>query len=181
MLRRNAFVVVALLALIFSAAFSSWTQDTSSGSNGGPPAVRSFPPDFTRYSRPAIPGDVNPSKSAKTKKSLATKAALATPGFTVVEVPNSGGGEPDLAINPFNLNDIVVHAGFGGWNGLAPNEVSTDGGLTWTQEFEIPPPPGGTGTSGCPCDITHDWGIDGNLYGTYLANDVFRRARITFT
>ena len=174
MLRRNAFVVVALLALIFSAAFSSWTQDTSGGSsNSGPPAVRSFPPDFTKYSRPAIPGDVNPSKSAKAKKSLATKAALATPGFTVVEVPNSGGGEPDLAINPFDLNDIVVHAGFGGWNGLAPNEVSTDGGLTWTQEFEIPSPPGGSGTSGCPCDITHDWGIDGNLYGTYLANDVY--------
>ena len=65
MLRRNAFVVVALLALIFSAAFSSWTQDTPSGSNSGPPAVRSFPPDFTRYSRPAIPGDVIPLKSAK--------------------------------------------------------------------------------------------------------------------
>ncbi len=158
MFRRNLFVVVVLLGLILSAAFTSWTQDTSgAGDSSLAAAVRSFPPDFTKYARPAIPGDI----MSKVKGSSA-------PGFFIVDVPNSSGGEPDLAINPLNLNQIVVHAGFGGWNGNAPNEVSNDGGLTWTQVFQVPPPPGAPNTVGCPCDITHDYGIDGNVYGAYL-------------
>ena len=62
-----------------------------------------------------------------------------------------------------------------GLNGTAPNEISNDGGITWTQVAQIPVPPGAPNTSGCPCDITHDWGMDGNLYGTYLTGntDVF--------
>lgn len=102
MVRRNLFVVVVLLSLILSAAFTSWTQDTSEAGKSAPPIARSFPPDTTNYSRPAVPQDLVHAKG------------LSTPGFTVVEVPNSAGGEPDLAINPLNLNQIVVHAGFGG-------------------------------------------------------------------
>lgn len=157
MLRRNLFVVIVLLGLIVSAAFTSWTQDTSDAGKPTPPIARSYPPDTTNYSRPATSHDV------------ATHAkGLSSPGFTVVEVPNSAGGEPDLAINPLNTNQILVHAGFGGWPGNAPNEVSSDGGLTWTQLFQIPNPTGVAGQGGCPCDITHDYGLDGNVYGTYL-------------
>jgi hypothetical protein len=133
MFRRNLFAVVMLLGLILSAAFASWTQDTSDPGKSSPPIARSFPPDTAKYSRPATPNDVAPAKG------------LSTPGFTVVEVPNSAGGEPDIAINPLNLNQISVHAGFGGWSGNAPNELSSDGGLTWTQIFQIPNPTGVTG------------------------------------
>ena len=166
MFRRNAFVLVVLLALIVSAAFTSWTQDNLGSGKKTPGSGKSFPPDTTDYARPAVPSDTALSKTAK---------GLSAPGFFVVEVPNSAGGEPDIAINPTNLNQIVVHGGFGGWNGNAPNEISNDGGLTWNQVFQIPPPPGAPNTAGCPCDITHDWGMDGNLYGTYLTGntDVF--------
>src|ERR1700693_428715 len=134
MFRRNLFAVVMVLGLILSAAFASWTQDPSDAGKSSPPIARSFPPDTANYSRPATPGDLT--SHAK---------GLSSPGFLVVEVPNSAGGEPDLAINPLNLNQIVVHAGFGGWSGNAPNEVSSDGGLTWTQRFQIPNPTGVTG------------------------------------
>src|SRR5260370_19040953 len=72
---------------------------------------------------------------------------------------------------------MVIFGGFGGfnWNSNAYNFVSNDGGLTWTKSFQIPPPPGAPNTAGCPCDITQDYGLDGNLYGTYLTGntDVF--------
>ncbi len=165
MFRRNLFVVVVLLGLILSAALTSWTQNTSGAGKSSSLSGSSFPPDFTKYTRPSIPGD------------LIAKPTGSQVLFQPVEVPNSAGGEPDIAINPTNLKQITVHAGFGGWNGNAPNEVSTDGGLTWTQIFQIPPPPGAPNTAGCPCDITHDWGMDGNLYGSYLSGntDVSRR------
>jgi hypothetical protein len=160
MLRRNAFVVVVLIGLILSAAFTSWTQDTSAAGRTAQHPVSSSPPDMSNYSRPANASDL--AVSAK-------GAALTTPGFFVVEVPNSGGGEPDIAINPLNLNQIVIHEGFGGWTGNATNFISNDGGITWTGVNQIPPPTGVAGVGG-PNDITQDYGMDGNLYGTYLTN-----------
>src|SRR5258708_26819537 len=155
MLRRNLFVVVVLLGLIFSAAFTSWTQDTSAAGKSAP-AARSWPPDLTTYTRKATTHDV------------VSKGASTPVLFQPVEIPNSAGGEPDIAINPLNQNQIVVHAGFGGWNGNAPNFVSNDGGLTWTTRNQIPPPPGATITFG-PADTTQDYGLDGNLYSANLA------------
>ncbi len=166
MLRRNLFAVVVLLGLILSAAFTSWTQDTAA--TGAPPAaVKSFPPDTTIYTGPATSRDKAVSGALK---------GLSAPGFVVVDIPTAGGGEPDIAINPTNLNQIVVHTFAGtAWNGNATNFVSSDGGLTWTGISEIPPPPGAPNTAGCPCDVDQDYGMDGNLYGTYLTGntDVF--------
>jgi HYDIN/CFA65/VesB-like, Ig-like domain len=170
MLRRNLFALVVLLGLILSAAFTSWTQDTSdAGKKSGLPPVSSSPPDLTDYARPAIPGDLAASQTLSPSKGATALSdnSLSSPGFFVVEVPNSGGGEPDIAINPTNLNQIVIHEGFGGWNGNATNFVSNDGGITWTASNQIPPPTGITITSG-PNDITQDYGLDGNLYGAYL-------------
>jgi len=162
MLRRNLFVVVVLIGLILSAAFTSYTQDTS-GPGKAPPAVSSWPPDLTSYTRQATTHDV------------LSKGASGPVLFPPVEIPGSAGGEPDIAINPLNQNQIVVHAGFGGWNGNAPNFVSNDGGLTWATRNQIPNPPGAPNTAGCPCDLTQDYGLDGNLYGTYLTGntDIF--------
>lgn len=159
MLRRNVFVVVVLLGLILSAAFASWTQDSSESGRSVPKIAKSSPPDTTDYSHPATGADlVSPTKG---------NAALSAPGFFVSEVPNSGGGEPDIAINPLNPKQIVIHEGFGGWSGNAGNFISNDGGITWTGVNQIPPPTGVTITGG-PSDITQDYGMDGNLYGTYL-------------
>ena len=116
MLRRNLFAVVVLLGLILSAAFTSWTQNTSGrGGSTSLPPVSSSPPDLTNYSRPAIANDLAVSKTSKT---LSSNAALSSPGFTVVEVPNATGGEPDIAINPLNLNQIVIHTDSPGWSGI---------------------------------------------------------------
>lgn len=158
MLRRNLFVVVVLLGLILSAAFTSWTQDTSEAGRSTPNIARSSPPDTTNYAHPATAADLVSVKSG---------AALSSPGFVVVEVPNSSGGEPDIAINPLNQKQIVIHEGFGGWGGNAKNFISNDGGLTWNGVDQIPPPTGVAITGG-PSDITQDYGLDGNLYGTYL-------------
>ena len=154
MFRRNLFVVVVLLGLIFSAVLTTWNQSLNAGSTE-PPAESSWPPDLTSYTRKATTHDV------------VSKGASGPVLFTPVEIPNSAGGEPDIAINPLNLNQIVVHAGFGGWNGNAPNFVSSDGGLTWTTRNQIPPPPGITVTFG-PADTTQDYGLDGNLYSANL-------------
>jgi len=169
MFRRNIFVVVVLLGLILSAAFTSWTQDTSGAGKSSSLSGSSYPPDTTKYTRRRVPGD------------LTVKPKGAGVLFQPVEIPGSPNGEPDIAINPFNPNQIVVHAGFGGWNGNAPNFLSSDGGLTWTEVFQIPPPPGAPNTGGCPCDITQDYGIDGNLYGSYLTGntDVFSASNVS--
>jgi HYDIN/CFA65/VesB-like, Ig-like domain len=110
--------------------------------------------------------------------SSGTVAGFISPGFFVIDVNNidtQDGSEPSIAIDPTNPDNIVVHGGFGGWNGSAPYYVSTDGGLTWNRVNSIPPPPGAGGTGGCPCDTTVDWGIDSVLYGTFLtsATDIF--------
>ena len=165
MFRRNLFVVVVLIGLILSAAFTSWTQDTVGAGRTTPPAANSWPPDLTNYTRPATAHDV------------LSKGASTPVLFQPVEIPNSGGGEPDIAINPLNLNQIEVHAGFGGWTGNAPNFVSSDGGLTWTQVLQIPTPPNIPITFG-PADTTQDFGLDGNLYSANLgvnvaATDIF--------
>lgn len=163
MLRRNFFIIGVLLSLIFSAAFASRTSNAGGTSAA---SVKAWPPDVNHYSRPAISGDLDASRASK---------GFTSPGFFVTEVPGSPGGEPDISINPNNPNQIVVHAGFGGWNGNTSNFISSDGGLTWTTSFQIPPPAGAPNTIGCPCDITQDWGMDGVLYGAYLTGntDIF--------
>ena len=111
MLRRHVFVAAVFLSLIFSATFTSSTSNAADTSGKSPQLGNSYPPDTNTYSRPAV-SDEQTAGGAK---------GSAPAGFLVVDIPNSGGGEPDIAINPLNTNQIVVHAGFGGWNGSAPN------------------------------------------------------------
>jgi hypothetical protein len=87
-----------------------------------------------------------------------------------------GGGEPSVAINPANPAQIAITSFRGCWafcgsGNNAPLFYSQDGGLTWTQYFSIPAPPGQTGASGCPCDQTIDFGRNGVLFGTFLLDN----------
>src|SRR5437016_4489563 len=56
--------------------------------------------------------------------------------------------------------------------------INTNGGLTWTKQFTINPPPGDPGAIGCPCDQTVDYGpLTGLLAATFLTEDNVSSAR----
>jgi len=83
---------------------------------------------------------------------------------------SAGGNEPGIAINPADPEQIAISRFHARWNGNADLLYSADGGKTWSNETSIPVPPGVTGTSGCPCDQTIDYGRHGTLYGTFLTH-----------
>jgi Abnormal spindle-like microcephaly-assoc'd, ASPM-SPD-2-Hydin len=140
----------------------------------GPQVSSSSPPDKTIYSRPVAPEDLSPLGSGVSLMGALVPAPFLRDPIMSNPSPNgSGGSEPSIAINPSNPNQIIVAAGFGGWNGNARLFYSIDGGNTWTTRFTIPAPPNGAGTSGCPCDQTFDYDRSGRLYGTFLANQVY--------
>ena len=151
-----------------------------------PASMKSSPPDTTHYIRSMIPEDLAPggvkALGAKTQSTDASATQLKgpDPGIFIVDVvvnntdpdltntdtPNDG--ETSIAVNPEDPNEIVISAFSGGFNSTvdAPIYHSTDGGLTWTREQQVPKAPGWRG--GCPCDWTWDWGRNGELSGTIL-------------
>jgi hypothetical protein len=159
-MRRNLLTLLAvvvvgggLLPLLFVTS-KAWGQADSD---------RSWPKDTTVYSRPAVPEDLAPGG----KGAVSSLPALFITDVAVAAGTN-GGTEPSIAVDPADPDHIVIHAGFGGWNGNDFVWESTNGGVTWTQRFSIPPPPGGVGTAGCPCDTTVDYGRSDLLSGTFL-------------
>lgn len=135
-------------------------------------STKSFPPDLTPYTRPAIPEDLKPVVTAtptptptppppairrtptRRVQLSAAAALLATAPIFVRDVVVSntdatlnandtfGDTEPTIAINPANPNEVVITAFSGGWGPNAPLWHSTDRGATWTKRFTIPTPPG---------------------------------------
>ncbi len=129
----------------------------------------SAPPDTNNYSRPAIPGDFASKKLPQ----------LPLPIFVVDTVVNNtdpnlkntdtfNDGEINIAVDPLNTNRIVITAFSGGWGATAPLWLSTNGGVTWTKQFTINPPPGVGGVLGYPCDQSVDFGHFTALAGTFL-------------
>ena len=124
-------------------------------------SVSSTPPDLTDYTQAA-----GPSRRAAAQPTVSPDGV-----FTIdpsLSSSSAGGGEPSMAVNPANPNQIVIARFATAWNANADILVSNDGGITWTDQATIPAPAGVAGTSGCPCDQTFDWGSDGRLYGTFL-------------
>ncbi|MEP7105557.1 MAG: Ig-like domain-containing protein [Chloroflexota bacterium] len=124
-------------------------------------SVSSSPPDLADYSQVAGPS----------RRALAQPALSPDGVFTIdpsLSSSSAGGGEPSMAVNPANPNQIVIARFATAWNANADILFSNDGGITWTDQATIPTPAGVAGTSGCPCDQTFDWGSDGRLYGTFL-------------
>ncbi|GAA1972700.1 hypothetical protein GCM10009738_57550 [Kitasatospora viridis] len=98
--------------------------------------------------------------------------SVRAPGAYVVDVDAQVGatsaGEASVAVNPANPQQIAITRFTFPWNNDADLVYSTDGGVTWTDEATIPPPPGVANTAGGPNDQTIDFGRDGTLYGTFL-------------
>ena len=145
---------------------------TASADPQGSSAVSSWPPDSTNYNRPLVAGERVTGSKTLSGAALSGSGSTTTPGIFVID-PNSvnfnGYSEPSIAVQPTNPNVIDIHGGFGGWNGNADLFHSTDGGLTWTRETAINPPP--DNTSGCPCDTALDWGAN-FLAGTFLTGTI---------
>jgi hypothetical protein len=144
-------------------------------------SARSSPRDTTPYSRPAIAGDTAGPTLQVTKPHVAKP--LVSPVVNIVKVidavvnntdPNLtntdtfNDGETSIAINPLNPNEITMSAFSGSWGVNAPLWHSTDNGQTWTKAFSVPFPPGVSGTLGCPCDQTIDFGLNNAMFGVFL-------------
>src|SRR4051794_37712912 len=150
-------LLLALVALSLSALAAGGGTASADNGNGNGSAFSSSPADKTHPTHPASAED----------KLHGKKGRLGAQGF--VRDGGSTGSEPSIAINPANVNNIVIAAGFGGWNGNAPLLTSTDGGDTFTSNGAVTAPPGAAGSNGCPCDQAIDFGRGGVLYGTFLS------------
>jgi hypothetical protein len=138
-------------------------------------SLSSWPPDLNSYFRDAVPAD-NLVPSSKTRAAV-NLANFAPPTVVDVVVNNTNAtlkttdafndGEPTIAINPLNPNQISLTAFSGGWGANSVLWNSTDGGTTWAKESTIPAPPGIAAT-GCPCDQAIDYGRGNRLSGTFL-------------
>jgi hypothetical protein len=150
--------VTVISAGLAAPAMAQPAQPAQPAQQAGNPSVSSNPPDRTIYKGRGGVG----------------RPAINAAGLLVVDATaaasSSGGNEPSIAVNPANPNQIAITRFNSAWPGNADVLFSTDGGQNWTNETTIPVPPGVSGTSGCPCDQTIDYGRDGTLYGTFLTD-----------
>jgi hypothetical protein len=139
-------------------------------------AVKDSPPDLTPYQRPAVKEDYAPKGRKALPLALSPfvfvrDVVVSNTDATLTNTDGSNDGEPSIAINPSNTNEIVLEAFSGGWGANAPLWHSLDGGTTWTERLTLPVPPG-LGP-GCPCDQNPDYGRTNNMSSTFLKTDVF--------
>jgi len=140
-------------------------------------STRSAPPDTTPYTRPALPEDSAP-RGVRAIPLLPGVSSIIVdvvvnntdPNLTNTDTFNDG--ETSIAVNPANINEIVITAFSESWGANAPLWQSTDGGNIWTKQFTIPAPPG-VAAAGCPCDQTVDYGRNNQMSGTFLISDIF--------
>ncbi|MFN8557675.1 MAG: sialidase family protein [Dehalococcoidia bacterium] len=152
------------------------------GAQAPPPtSVSSFPPDTNTYVRAPVAEDYGTTSAARAGAQIFSSPPPSPIGGLLrnLVVSNTnrelrgsddrGDGEPSIAVNPANPNEIVITAFSGNWAGgaNAPFWHSLDGGNTWTKRFNFPIPPGQLQT--CPCDQTIDFGRGGRMSATFLA------------
>ena len=140
------------------------------------------PPDTFDYGRPAIQEDLAPGGRPALPTVNLPSAIFPTPFVRDLVVSNTNpnltntdtanDGEPSIAINPSNTNEIVISAFSGSWGANTPIWHSTDGGSTWTKQFTVPAPPG-IAAAGCPCDQAFDYDRGNGVSGTFLIADIF--------
>src|SRR5262245_33876642 len=172
-------VTIAGMILLLKGSSPLVTTANAQGQNNprqkAEESTRDAPPDTTPYKRPAIPGDFAP-KGARPIPLLPSVFIVdvvvnnTDPNLTNTDTFNDG--ETSITVNPADPNEIVITAFSGSWGASAPLWQSTNGGNVWTKQFTIPVPPGIAAT-GCPCDQAVDYGMAGQMSGTFLISDIF--------
>ena len=131
---------------------------------------RDAPPDLTPYARPSIREDhIRLPRTGQTVTSMVVDVVVNNTDTNLQNTDTFGDSETNIAINPANTNEIVITAFSGSWGTNSPLWHSTDGGNTWTKRFTIPVPPLASGTGGCPCDQSVDYGRGNRMSGTFLS------------
>lgn len=141
-------------------------------------AVKDSPPDTTDYQRPAVSEDYaprgkRPLPMAFSPYVFVRDVVVSNTNAGLKNTDNFNDGEPSIAINPQNPDEIVLEAFSGGWGANAPLWHSTDGGSTWSKLFTLPIPPGDGSAPGCPCDQNPDYGRANNMSSTFLTANIF--------
>jgi hypothetical protein len=136
--------------------------------------VRDAPPDTTSYTRKAVAEDLAPGgrvalPNVVTPQAVVVDTVVSNTDSSLTNTDTFNDGEPTIAINPANANEIVISAFSGGWGANAPIWHSTDGGDTWTKRFTVPVPPNQPSAKNCPCDQAFDYGRGNQLAGTFLS------------
>src|SRR6185503_12088775 len=122
-------------------------------------SIRDAPPDTTPYVRGMVSEDFSPGGRRALAQSLFVRDVVVSntdPNLTNSDTFNDG--EPSIAVNPSDPNQIAITAFSGSWGSTSPIWHSTDGGSTWTKRFTIPVPPGVPSAINCPCDQDIDYG-----------------------
>ena len=180
---RNWIFVSAFLAFLL-ALFVVVPVPTSRSQQNQPLMEKDSPPDTFDYGRPAIREDFAPGGRPALPTVNLPSAIFPTPFVRDLVVSNTNpnltntdtanDGEPSIAINPSNTNEIVISAFSGSWGANAPIWHSTDGGSTWTKQVTVPAPPGiAVAGLNCPCDQAFDYDRGNAVSGTFLIADIF--------
>lgn len=139
--------------------------------------VSDYPPDLTETARPTLPQDLYPGGEpalGRLPGSISIyDVVVSNTNSTLKNTNTTANGEPSIAINPANTNEISILAFSGSWGSTAPIWYSSNGGSLWTLEKTIPNPPGLA--KNCPCDQTLDYGLSGRLGATFLHKDTSGR------
>jgi HYR domain len=158
----------AVLPQRLQAASSAGTQ---SQADNPMHAIKDSPPDTTPYSRSLVAEDFAPGGvDTLTPDLFVRDVVVSNTNANLTNTDNSNDGEPSIAINPSNTNEIVILAFSGSWGTNAPLWHSTDGGSTWSKQFTVPAPPGVPSAINCPCDQAPDFDRSNNLSGTFLSS-----------
>src|SRR5688572_25218262 len=153
-------------------AVLNWIPSSSAQTQPDQP-VKDSPPDVTHYTRKAVADDYGTPGRPALPQVVVPQAVVIDPVVsntdpTLTNTDTANDGEPSIAINPQNTNEIVISAFSGSWGTNSPIWHSLDGGLTWTKRFTVPAPPGVPSAIGCPCDQAFDFGRGNQLAGTFL-------------
>ena len=152
------------------------------GASAADDSVLSAPKDTTPYARLAVAEDYTEAyveSEGNLVRFLIVDAVVSNTDPTLNTTDTFNDGEPSMAVNPQNRNEIVIttFAGSSGTNAALWH--SLDEGVTWTKRFTIPSAPGVAGFLGCPgpnvCDQTVDYGRGNQMSGAFLdsAPDVY--------
>jgi hypothetical protein len=161
----NAILPRTLLAASSAISAAGQTEKQASADDD-----RDSPPDTTPYFRGALPQDFAPGgRKALTPDLFVRDVVVSNTNANLTNTDTFNDGEPTIAINPANTNEIVLTAFSGSWGANSPLWHSTDGGNSWTKRFTVPAPPGIASAVNCPCDQAVDYGRGSLLSGTFLS------------